>query len=507
MNVFIVNLISGVISSFICFLHRSIESTSGVSALSFVLVDTYIALFACAIANGIVYVAGLSYVNIRSERQERPMRVALCHAWKMIGFGIVLTIYLYLLDEQGMALDGTLSSFYKTIGYIIIGTSGIFVFLLLLNEYRQRQGLLYNYRDCLDHDNAIANNYCKLFSKNEVLIERNPTVSAAGLWKSTENLLPRNKKNFTNYWTLMLMLPKLHGAILFHYFTVMMALSASKTYIEWHYAQGIVVWLMALGAVLGCFWLRLMQNAKVFTLSSIIAIIAIGVSFVFYQSSNSVIAVCFWIYFLAASIATSVPDGALMEVSKIRFSEGALALGFFLEIIPIAVLQSLQRDRQPQEEWYTENYFLAVAISSIVVLVVVSMIYQLHMPNTYNKSLLQIQNELLKYKKYFAFDFDKEVSPTAVRRSSNGNHYSTNNNVNVFENQARTFSQSRLRTPSDDYTDIHSRLPDPPTNKVTNFDYNTDIPKPTAIIPRVNFGKTAKSTAGSETSKGYSVYN
>lgn len=486
-----------------------------------------------------VYIAGLSYVNIRAERQERAMRIAVCHAWKMIGFALVLTLYLFFLDENGVAIDGTLSNFNRTIGYIIIGSSGIFVLLMLLNEFRQRQGLLYNYRDCLDHDNAIANNYCKLFSKNEVLIERNPTVSAAGLWKSTENLLPRNKKNFTNYWTLLLMLPKLHGAILFHYFTVTIAFAASAEYVDWYYSRGIVVWIMAFGAVVGCFWLRLMHNAKVFTISSIVALIALGVSFVFQRTSNPVISICYWIFFLAASMATSVPDGALMEISKIRFSEGALAVGFFWEIIPIAVLQSLQREAHLQGEEYTDKYFLAVMISSIVILLIASMLYQLFMPNTHNKSLLQIQNELLKYKKFFAFDFDKDVNPPVPRRSSESNHYLVNSTVNVFDDHARTMSQagmrndevinasppskarngqvryvpssrmpveqarsvseSRVRTPTEDYAEVIK----PPTN----FNYSSDIPKAAAIIPRVTLGRSTKSTATSVHSNGYSEYN
>jgi hypothetical protein len=476
-------------------LYRSIKSLWNLLYHFFLSsVDSYIGLYFTSIATGIVYVAGLSYVNIRAEKQERPMRVAVCHAWKMIGIAVVLTIYVYLLDNVGQVVENTLRNFYQIFGYIIIGSNLIFIFLLVINEIRQRQGLLYNYRDCLDHDNAIANNYCKLFSKNEVIIERNPTVSAAGLWKSTENLLPRNKKNYTSLWTIYMMLPKLHGALMFHYLLVTFTMNASfsaESYIKDLFALSIVIWIMVLGTIVGIFTLRFIQGAKVYTVTSIIAVIALGVSYVFYRNESQSIVIFLWIFYLSSSVVLSVPDVHLMEISKIRFSEGALAIGCFIEIVTIAVLQYLEREAYllNQFNWYTDKYYLPTIISTIVILVVTSMIYQLHMPNTFNKSLLQIQNELLKFKKYFAFDFDNEVS-SAVPRSSESNHYLVNNNVNVFEDHAKNMTNSQMNSPPNDYSEVMEPLPDPPVNKVTNFDYNTDIPKPPAIIPRVNIAKS-----------------
>lgn len=458
---------------------------------SLFLVETYVALFICAIANGIVYVAGLSYVNIRTEKQERPMRVALCHAWKMIGFAVVLTLYLYLLSDEGFAVADTLNKFYQTIGYIIIGTSVVFIFLMAINEFRQRQGIIYNYKDCLDHDNAIANNYCKLFSRNEVIVERNPTVSAAGLWKSTENLLPRNKKNYTNLWTLYLMLPKLHGAVMFHYLLVSITLLNSRGYVDWQFSKGIVVWIMAGGSIIGCVILRYLSGAKTYVLTSTFGVMFLGIAYAFFHLEYDIMIIFLWLYFASVSIATAVPDIALMEIAKIRFSEGALAVGYFIEIITIAVLQSTQRSAIILIEfgWYNEKYFLPIIISTIVILVVTNLLYQLHMPNTFDKSLLQIQNELLKYKKYFVFTFEEDVNTTAPRRASEISHYATSNsNVNVFEDHAKNITESSRP----DYTDINERLPDPPVNKVKHFDYSTDIPRPPSIIPRVNIAKSQK---------------
>lgn len=412
----------------------------------------------------------------------------------MLGFVTVLTLYLYVLESRdGSSATHIRNQFYQIIGYILVGTSVMFIFLMVVNEIRQRQGLLYNYKDCLDHDNAIANNYCKLFSRNEVIIERNPTVSSAGLWKSTENLLPRSKQNYTNLWTIYLMLPKLHGAVMFHYLLLMFTLHESDSYIDWHYSSGITAWIMAFGAVVGIVCLRFAQSGNVYTTASTVATVAIGVSYAFFGKENGTITIFLWIYFLAVSVATAIPDLALMEISKIRFSEGAFALGQFVEIVTIAVLQYTQRSAfyWTTNEDYNEKYFLPTIVSTVVVLVVTSVLYQLHMPNTYDKSLLQIQNELLKYKKYFVFTFDEDVLAPAPRRTlSESTQYMENNaysRSNVFEEHAKTLNGSN---PPSEYMEVAEKLPDPPTNRATNFDYSTDIPKAPAIIPRVNLAKS-----------------
>lgn len=378
------------------------------------------------------------------------------------------------------------------IGFILIGASFVFMLLLILNEYRQRQGLLYNYKDCLDHDNSIANNYCKLFSKNEVIIERNPTVSASGLWKSTENLLPRNKQNYTNFWTIYLMLPKLHGALMFHYLLLIITLAESQDYVGGQFAKSIVGWIIVVGSIIGCFLLRFFNGSKVYSYSSVIAIILVGVAYAFFYLEYSTLVIFLWLFFFMASIATAVPDIALMEISKIRFSEGALAIGYFVEYVPIAVLQATQKDAisSISDALYVEKYFLSIAISTIVILVVTSVLYQLHMPSTWNKSLLQIQNELLKYKKYFVFSFDEDVNTTVQRRSSDTSHYTNNSaNINVFENHARNMSNGRP-----DYSEVVDKLPEPPINRVQNYDYNKEVPKPPAILPRVKIAKSPENS-------------
>lgn len=411
--------------------------------------------------------------------------------WKLFGFAGTFTIFLFIFydsnafNNQQTHYEDKLREFYQILGYAIIGLTAFFLLLLSINELLQRQGLIYNYRDCLDHDNSIANNYCKLFSRNEVLIERNTTVSAAVMWKSAENLLPQHKNNlFTTLWTLYMLIPKLHGAILFHYFLLTMSMNtASFGNFEIRYVEGITVWLMVIEAFVGCLMLRFVHCKKVYAATTIGAVLAIGISIAFYgRWPPSEVAICLWVYFAAVAISISVPDIALLEMSKIRYNEGVLAAGYFIEIIPIAVIQLSHRNAHILTKllWYTDDYFIPYVITSIVILIVASAIYILHMPDTLGKSLLQIQNELLKQKSYFAIVNrpDERKNDFMQVHPSQDNNYIVNSH-----NGERSMSTAS-------YAEMTDQLP-PVNNAKNHYDLNYgDLPKGPVIIPRANLART-----------------
>jgi hypothetical protein len=405
------------------------------------------------------------------------MRIGMCHAWKLVGVAVTLTLYTIMLDSNA---EDALETFYKMFGYVMIGSSVLFIGLMSINEILQRRGLMYNYRDCLDLDNSIANNYCKIFSKHEVIIEpiRQPSN---GTWKSTENLMMDTQPNFTNLWTFYMMIPKLLGAIVFNFFLYQATLRFSVDYItnDWYFMT--MAWIMAGGSIVGTILLRFYNAGKLYTLYSLISIVALGTSYVLMRNEKDETVIGLWIFYCLSAASISIPDIALMEISKIRFNEFAYTIGNFIEIIPLALLQYLQRKSFSED--VEERDFLITIIITIIILLLTSLIFLLHMPNTYGKSLLQIQNELLKFNKYFAFNFDSNVaskSSAPIRQSNNSSQYHSNN-INVFEN-----SQTSRMSTSTDYVEVEDRLPDPPLNKTTNFDYNSEIIKTQKIIPRVN---------------------
>lgn len=256
---------------------------------------------------------------------------------------------------------------------------------------------------------------------------------------------------------------------------------------------GVVLWIMIISALTGSIMLRIIRISTVYIVTSIIAVIAIGVSLVFYGNSPPTgVAICLLIFYAATGISLAIPDIALLEIAKIRYNEGVLAIGYFTEIIPIAVLQLLQDEAHILTDWlwYTDQYFDIIVVASIVVLLVTSLIFLLHMPDTLGMSLLHIQNALLKHESYFAFNFDKNGNQ--LRMSTENSNYlvneAHNQNVIVYQQRERTMTQSSTHSSRINHT--VDPLPSPPVNKVKNFDYNSEIPQPLSIIPRVNLTKT-----------------
>lgn len=259
---------------------------------------------------------------------------------------------------------------------------------------------------------------------------------------------------------------------------------------------GVVLWIMIVSALTGSIMLRIIRISAVYICTSIVAVIAVGVSIVFYQRTPPTgVAVCLLIYYSAASISLAIPDIAILEISKIRYNEGFLAIGHFAEVISIAVLQYFQIDAHilTNVDWYIDEYYVAIAISSIVVLLVTSLIFLLHMPDTHGMSLLQIQNALLKHESYFAFKFDKSGSAKMQKDSAESSNYvvneASNQNV-IMYHRGRSMTQSS--TQSSRIPDI---LPAPPVNNVKNYDYSSEIPQHLSIIPRVNLAKIPNGNA------------
>lgn len=282
-----------------------------------------------------------------------------------------------------------------------------------------------------------------------------------------------------------MLLTKLHSAILFHYFLMTFTMNYTfRSFDQRNFMYGIVLWIMIVSSLIGSIMCRIIQISAVYIWSSIVAVIAIGVSIVFYGESppQPGVAVCLLIFYAAAAISFSIPDVALLEISKIRYNEAMLALGFFVEIIPIAVLQLLQPDAHILTNilWYTDQYFTIIVISTIVVLLVTSILFLFHMPNTLGMSLLQIQNALLKHNSYFAFNFNPSSDNEQIRQISAEN----NNFVTETSNEHVSYYSTSRQSSTND-----SNLPPPASNNTKSFNYDSEVPRAATLIPRANLVK------------------
>ena len=199
--------------------------------------------------------------------------------------------------------------------------------------------------------------------------------------------------------------------------------------------------------------------------------------------------ICLWFFFGLMSISAAVPDIAILEMSRLKYNEIFLAVGLIIEVVTVGSFQHFISSGDLLVN--TEERYAWQAIAIIVVLVVTNLIIFLHMPNTKDKSLLQIQNELLKHPNYFKFGIKASV---AEREQAVKNMYVTQRSVNVFEENPKNSDFS---------------LPDPPhyVNRNPEYDYasNGDIP---SIIPRVQMSGTRSLRSNDNISAyRYTTYN
>lgn len=420
-----------------------------------------------AVASGIAYISSMSYVTIRSEKSSRSFNIALCHVWKCCGIALLRS-----LENLSTPYE---FEFKFYMGVVLIISASISILMQLLNEYRQRRGIVYNYRDTLDHDVSIANNYGKLFSKNEVIIERN-NVSATALWKSTEQLiLPKNKRNYSITWIFYIVFLKLHGSALFFYQLLVFTVFETERYFS-EKNPAFLFWFIVAGGVVGCILTKFYRIHYIYPISGLTAIIAISCSNIFLNNTDGLVFVM-WIYFFLMAINTGVPDIAVMEVSKIKYNEAWLAAGCVIEFLPFGILKFLELQEVIEFDFDTEGHLLNTLVVTIV-LVITATFLILHMPNTFKKSLLQIQNEMLKHKKYFAFlgAKEKDFSSAPVSRDKTfENIYAVNNSASSFDQNPNNFDSVR--------------------SGVTHYDYERDVQNAPNLIPRIKTVKNSEQSS------------
>lgn len=414
-----------------------------------------VALYVGMAANGILYITSVSYLTIRSEKQNRAFNIGLCHFFKLLGIALTKTLARPIIQE-----------FVFWMGIFICCSAVAALILQILNEYRQRKGILYNYKDSLDHECSIANHYGKLFSKNEVIIERNTAVSATNLWKSREQKIEQNdRKNYSITWIFYLVTLKLHGAAL--YFYPLVVFSDRETSRYFFGDVSYLYWIMFIGGLIGLFFCKFMRMQYLYPISLTCAIITLSVSHVFLYNTD-VLVFILWLYFLIMSIPVMVPDIVIMEVSKMKYNEAWLAAGCVLEFLPFPLFKFLETE-ELLEFSFEEDEHLAYTMVVVIVIIVTSLFIILHMPNTFKKSMLKIQNEMLKHKRYFAFQTEPEkIVETPINRAFE-NIYVVNSTTsqNVFENHANLMPK-----------------------ELEKFDYEREIQNVPNLIPRVRINVT-----------------
>lgn len=263
------------------------------------------------------------------------------------------------------------------------------IFLLILNEILNFSKI-YNYRQSLDSDINDINEEQNLFLNKNDTIDILKTISVPGY---KLRILESNRK-FSPVWLLLL---KFKGFIMFSsvmiYFAGMASImnSESKSF-------DIIQWLVFGGSVVGLIAFRFYSTKNIFHLFSACQSLGLIVSLMIYNRDEESLmdtAFTLWLYYAFLGGGYCIADIAILDVTPLRTVEYALAIGYLIEIFPVALLQYILF-YQTEAIILRDNLttFRAHGFVYISIILVLMVIVAIFMPNTYKKSLLEIRNEL-----------------------------------------------------------------------------------------------------------------
>lgn len=441
-------------------------------------------LGACGI--GLTLIPGLSYIHIRSPGRWRSVYMALCYFWFLSG--VAGTATMYLLDVAIYVDDSTIHEAIHTnfSTCLLAGTSFIIV-LLAINEMLQREGIV-DYKKPLDFDTDIAHESGKLLTRMEPRNLFNnftsPTTAtltnggAAKQWNSsTEQIIMDGGhagKNYHKLWVFFMIFTKLQGFIAFYWVFTYFGIRFSTLMFENGSTGYSVFWFMALGSLTGVFSMFFINNKILFIVASIGHTIGLILAVAFYYTDSDVlnVGISLIVFFTFVGVTIVIPAINILELASLNFNEFFLAVGSIMELIGIALIQYFAVI-DPHSMFginpdTTENHLKIAAhfIAMIVLSVILQVIVLWHMPNTFQKTLAEINTDLARMTSYFAFR--RTMVPITTHAAMNRTftesiaseqpdvdekHLSTRNGHLATRFNDRSDEQSDRRSPYNDFTE------------------------------------------------------
>lgn len=320
-----------------------------------------------------VYISGISYIFVRTKvHKHRTQRVALCHL--SLAIGLVASVHYF--SNHAIFLHALI-----LFGYFITYSSATGLALVLLNELLH--GLrVYNYKKCLDPEFNEANDKGDNFK--------------SALVPSVNHPLPPPK--ICKQWalTMTMILSRGLNGFMFNNIFLILTIVTQSSLIWSGNLYFISKYFILGGLIVGIVSTLSIQIKFVFASSLVLQGIAILVAAIcIHGNSPEAGAVFLWLFYLTAAVGYFVPDVAIMETSNLMVHEMNLVLGLLMEQLPIAItiyvvnVFSLTPGYLRIAMWLNVGFFLGIIV---LLLIPILLAY----PNTYQKSVLAIQN-LIQY--------------------------------------------------------------------------------------------------------------
>lgn len=377
------------------------------------------AIYLSACGMGLTLTPGLSYIHIRAPGRFRSIYMGFCYFCFLVGLAGVATIQLFPGEDPATGEDAR----HVNVAICLLATACLCVILVAINEMLQREGIV-DYKKPLDFDTDIAHESGKLLTRRTGtnLYNNFSTSTPAALanggvpkqWNSsTEQIIHPGaavENNFHRLWIFYMMFTKLQGFIAFYWIFVTMALQFSL------FSNAIypVFWYMVHGSLLGMAMMFVLSPKMVFLLTSVLHTtgLILGVSFYSAGATEPQMGASFTVFYTCIGASLVIPAINILELSPLNFNESFLAVGFMMEMIAISLMQYFAVNDVSLIGWNVESGYplenqqdiiMAHFIGMIVLSVILQIIVLWHMPNTFKKSLAEINADLVRMTSYFAF--------------------------------------------------------------------------------------------------------
>lgn len=322
-------------------------------------------------AHGIVYIAGLSYVNIRIYRR-RAFRLVFCYVYYFFG-------YAYCVNEMNSNYKQVFNGPFVALGYALEVQAVIYLISLVQVEILDWTNYI-QYKQSLDPE---LNEGIYRKTRTE-LIHHLRTRYVLG-----QNLyIGREKYRRAFVWMLF---TKLTGFFLFHAMLQQYAAESVAYYLQAD-DYFVIQWTI-FGAVLLTWLVMLKISARTWLIISVLgAAITFVVLAINGRSDFSRTAIPFIVFYAFIAMARTMSDVCILETTPVKYAEIVLAIAYLIEMVPIALLYyHFNYDRLSVSTMNTRIDILTQSIYLVPVLVVILIIVFLKMPNTFGKSLTEIR--------------------------------------------------------------------------------------------------------------------
>lgn len=197
--------------------------------------------------------------------------------------------------------------------------------------------------------------------------------------------------------SILLIYTRIFGVFIFSYPMLIISVEVTSFHFKNVFQLHLLMWLVTAGSLTSAILTIFLSTKYVFSMASLMYLACLVTIMI--SVGNTLIneaAIAFVISFFSLGLSYHVSFSAVMETTNFKITELFLAIGYFLEMIPIGVLHYLFIVCPANViATYSDLTVLYYGLAFCIVLVALMIIVQSCLPKTFGRSLIIIRNGLL----------------------------------------------------------------------------------------------------------------